>query len=493
MIKQTSRLLCGTLLALVLGTSLVTACLNPRHRAPATTCHTLTAQNSYAVLISEEAFAQAPWRQVAEVLRAKYDGQLILYPRAQPTAALPQLQAYFPHYACFVTPPADCTRDFVITVNRLTRQLDDDPYGDLLWGILTGYEAQDALRIAQLQEPLAIKRAAISMGPGLLEGMEAGFASDENSPSNFWYKTALNDDIQHVAVAPDATRQLATAFSTIPIDAFYTSGHATERDWQIAYNLPGGAVKHDHGALYAHSIDGTRYPFSSPNPKVYLAMGNCLIGHIDQPDCMATAWLHSGGVAQMVGYTVVTFYGYMGWGTKMFFDDGRLSFSEAFFLNNQALLYDLTQLNPDFARANPSMEEINTIQKFFAAYGKGGRDAIGMLWDRDTVAFYGDPAWCARYTERRSSVSTTLTEKPQGVWQLEVTALTSGEWDDPKCGPRPLPVLLPQRLTAITDIQREPAGTAPLITDRFVLIPVSGPRQKGEKITVTFKAQRAVK
>ena len=71
---------------------------------------------------------------------------------------------------------------------------------------------------------------------------------------------------------------------------------------------------HERGALYAVSTDNTRHPFESPNPKVYLPVGNCLIGHIDTRDCMTTR----GCIAEVRAddrHTAVTFYGYMGWGT----------------------------------------------------------------------------------------------------------------------------------------------------------------------------------
>ncbi len=39
-----------------------------------------------------------------------------------------------------------------------------------------------------------------------------------------------------------------------------------------------------------------RIPIHSDNPKAYLAVGNCLMGHIDGPDAMALAWMNNAGV-----------------------------------------------------------------------------------------------------------------------------------------------------------------------------------------------------
>ena len=56
------------------------------------------------------------------------------------------------------------------------------------------------------------------------------------------------------------------------------------------------------------------------------------MGHIDDQQAMALAWLKSGGVRQMLGYTVPTWYGYAGWGCLDYFVEqpGRYDFAEAF-------------------------------------------------------------------------------------------------------------------------------------------------------------------
>lgn len=447
----------------------------------------LDPMRSYAVLASEATVARPEWRRVVEILCAKYEAEVVLYPAGQPEQALPGLRRLFPNYACFVEPPETCGRGFVLAIHRLTRRLDDDPYGDLLWGILTGYTADDAVRVAALREPLIIRRGATSMGPDLLQRLDAGFATNENAPTDFWRKPAGSAGAAYRAVAPDAAHALAQAFREMPVDVFYTSGHATERDWQIAYNLPGGAVVHERGALCTVSADTTRHPFASPNPKVYLPVGNCLIGHIDTRDCLATAWLHSGGVAQMIGYTAVTFYGYMGWGTGLLFEDGRLTLSEAFFLNNQSLLHQMEQRFPHALQTQPGAEDYRSVDSFRQRHAVRARDELGLLWDRDAVAFYGDPAWTARYPAEGSAAEVALTRQGER-WTLTATVRRAGVWEDPKWGGRPLAVLLPVRLRDIANVACEPAGAA-LVTDRFALLPVAGRRKTGARYTLTFTAR----
>jgi zinc protease len=65
-----------------------------------------------------------------------------------------------PRYACFVAEPKEASREFVAQVHRLTRRLNEDPYTDCFWGILTGYDATNALHIVRQTKPLTICKVA---------------------------------------------------------------------------------------------------------------------------------------------------------------------------------------------------------------------------------------------------------------------------------------------------------------------------------------------
>lgn len=58
-----------------------------------------------------------------------------------------------------VARPEEIDRVLVNDLHRLSRRLDDDPYGDCIWGIVTGYTPQAAMRIASETKPLVISRA----------------------------------------------------------------------------------------------------------------------------------------------------------------------------------------------------------------------------------------------------------------------------------------------------------------------------------------------
>ena len=84
-----------------------------------------------------------------------------------------------------------------------------------------------------------------------------------------------------------------------------------------------------------------------------LAAGNCLMGHVPDRNCMTMAWLKTGGVRQIVAYTVSTWYGYGAWGVNDYFLlDGRHTFAESSFFAHQALLHQFWTRYPDTARLN---------------------------------------------------------------------------------------------------------------------------------------------
>jgi hypothetical protein len=116
---------------------------------------------------------------------------------------------------------------------------------------------------------------------------------------------------------------------------------------------------------------GPQYRIPSPNPKVYLPVGNCLIGHIDGLDAMA--------------------------------------------LTTASRLPRDKELPPSARSA-----------------GLTWQDAEGLLYDRDTLAFYGDSAWQARMTPGLLAWEQTLTEK-DGEYRFEIRPLDGDLSQQPCC------------------------------------------------------------
>jgi hypothetical protein len=127
------------------------------------------------------------------------------------------------------------------------------------------------------------------------------------------------------------------------------------------------------------------------------------MGHVDGPDAMALAFLNSAGVYQMVGYTVPTWYGYGGWGMLDYFleQPGRFTLSEAFFANQQALIHRLVTSFPEEAALTTAgrLPRDKELPPAARSAGLTWHDAEGLLYDRDTLALYGDPAWQTRMAQ----------------------------------------------------------------------------------------------
>ena len=84
----------------------------------------------YAVVVSQATRANKDWRPVVQVLieaRAK-----LITHKGDVAEALGKLRGQFPRYTCFVATPKEATGAYVAQAHQLTRQLDEDPYTDIL-------------------------------------------------------------------------------------------------------------------------------------------------------------------------------------------------------------------------------------------------------------------------------------------------------------------------------------------------------------------------
>lgn len=431
-----------------------------------TLCTTPSRAEDYQVVVSETTAADPGWKAVADALVAKHGGKLVTH-AGNVADALPALQAAHPRHTAFVATPAEAGKAFVAEVHRLTRAIDDDPYTDTLWGIVTGYTASNALAIVNTPGPLVIERAASGTD------IELSLIPEGRWFCELTQGKRVNKEKGGEAVVSegpaDSTFEIVDTLNDYQPQMFVTSGHATERDWQLGYRYRNGSFRCKNGVLYGLDSAGKRKEVHSPNPKVYLPIGNCLMGHVDGPDAMALAWMNSAGVVQIAGYTVPTWYGYMGWGLLDYFVEqpGRYTYAEAFFANQQALIHRLVTEYPALVGEKPAPGSTSR---------KAGQDGAGLLHDRDTVAFYGDPAFDARLAAGPLRWEQKLVEE-KGGYVLTITPKAGGKTFAPvnlngsQRGGRPIVVLLPRRAPGGYRIE-EGAETGAVATDDFVLVPL---------------------
>lgn len=441
-------------------------------------CGVVALGADYVVVVSKATQSDSEWSKVVEELVAKHQATVVVYDK-HVSESLPSLRTTFPRYACFVATSAEAGQQLVADVHRMTRKLDDDPYADVFWGILTGYDAANALAIAKEREPLVIKRVA--SGTELaMDRVTEGVWYCELKQNHMVRKTSGEEAKQ--AIGPsDTTQALADTLTEYKADLFVTSGHATERNWQIGFRYRNGEFQSKGGELFGVDTKGNKIPIVSSNPKVYLPIGNCLMGHIDGPDAMALAFMNSAGVRQMMGYTVPTWYGYAGWGCLDYFVEqpGRYTFVEAFFANQNALIDRLETNFTDIARLDTQPGSMPprkfTLSDTAKNAGLSHHDGLGLLHDRDVVALYGDPAWSAKLAQGKLSYDQTLIEVAEGVFALEIKPLLGDKSFEPvnrngaERGWRPIVHFFPNRLKNIEVISG--MELSPVITDNFVLIP----------------------
>jgi hypothetical protein len=457
---------------------------------------------SYAILSSQSTAADPQWGRVIARLSARHNtGTIISFPDGQPRAALEKLRAAHPRYTCFVARHKEVTRGFVTQIHQMCRILDDDPYADTIWGILTGYDAANAEDIAATDKPLIIERVA-SGTEVALEQCREGVWYCELKQGRMVKKKPGAKPLEEAGPA-DTTSALAATLTDYKAQLFVTSGHATERGWQIGFRYRNGSFKSADGRLFGVDTAGKRIDINSPNPKVYMPIGNCLMGHIDGQDAMALAWLKSAGVRQMLGYTVPTWYGYAGWGCLDYFVEqpGRFSFSEAYFANQHALIHRLETCFPEIAGA--VLDDPNGAGKLRAkikdtpaskAAGLGAQDAVGLLFDRDAVVFYGDPAWDARLARGDCAYGQEFSGK-DGKYTFLIKPRWGAKSFEPvntngsQRGGRPMVEYFPTRLKNIRII--EGSELNPVVTDDFILVPSPRKYDAQRAYKVVFTAQPA--
>jgi len=454
------------------------------------------AENDYVVVASKATIQDPAWKKVADSLLQKHHGELVTY-EGSVKQSLGTLRKLRPRYTCFVSKPKSVTRQYVADIHQLTRKYNDDPFCDTFWGILTGYDAANALAIAQNDKPLTVRKVLANTDIAY-EMVDEAVVYDELVQNKMISKEPGKAPV--IMKGPDDTTQaVVDALNKFAPDMIISSSHATEGDLQLGFSYPNGQLKSKAGRMTGYDIDDNKFPVSSPNPKVYLPVGNCLMGHINDLNAMALAWMNSVGVNQMIGYIFETWFGYAGWGCMDYFVEqpGRYTFAEAFRANDCALIQRLLTYAPQAATMESELSENPEYHGKLSAQAR--QDGItreeveGLLFDRDVLAFYGDPKWEARMADAPKAWSQSL-EESNGIYTFTVQPNRGVKSFEPvnsngsQRGGRPLIEFFPFRLKDFTLL--EGADLKPVFAEGFLLVPIPGRCDPSRKYVVRFKAAR---
>lgn len=403
----------------------------------------------YAILVHKAIATDPQWSKVVAAFERKYQARVFTYDVPDPAAAMKELIQYAPKYVAFIANLHQANRDFVYRTKAMMRALDEDPYEDAIWGIVTGYEAEDALRMARA-EKLTVRKALSGIGGGWLEFFREGLSFSEGE-KNAQFVKAPGKPVEKVKGPDDTTKSFADALNSDVYDMMSTSGHATEKGWQIGYSYENGFILSHGGKLFGRDTAGRVTEIVTRNPKIYFAPGNCLIGHISDMDCMALAWIHN-GANQFYGHTREQHRNCRSWGIVDYFVrlQGRFTFAEAVLLNRADILF------------------------------KGGNDCC------ESTVLYGDPAWEARVSaEVPPPYEASLKfEKSGGSVSITFAVTLKEDYE----GPLAL-ALLPQRIRK-PEVKSVTENLKTLAIDTLVGIDL-GKRKKGDRIEAVFSAELA--
>lgn len=427
-------------------------------------------KKKYAIVVSKATYENVQWAQVVNKLKSKYEGQVFTYDSPNIGAVRKQLNEYMPWYVCIVATPEEAGREFIRKSADLMRNLDDDPYEDAIWAVLTGYVAEDALRIASADN-LTITNALSGVGNGLLDWFESGIAFNESKKNGKTVKEPGKPAVE-VYGPDDTTEEIVQLLNTNKYQMMSSSGHATERNWQIGYNFENGYIVCKDGRLYGVSSDRKQYNVDTTNAKIYYSPGNCLIAHIPDRNCMALAWIHN-GTNQFFGHIVPQGRQCIAWTIRELFMglQDRFTYSEAVYLNQQSLIYEVNELKNNYPCCYES---------------------------RKGTAFYGDPAWEARIKKVGTPIydqSLTVTQQPDSDKydiKFTITLNKDGQISGHQLHPGAfLPFNVKNAVVKKTDAKKA------VVADNFIMLHVydkgDAAFKKGDTRTVELVAERCDK
>lgn len=100
----------------------------------------------YAILVSQAVREDLAWNKLVETLKMEHGGEVFGY-NQYPGELFDQLKQVQPRYVAVVEKTEKITPSFIRMMHAMSRNMDEDPYEDFVWGIITGSQAVDAMRM----------------------------------------------------------------------------------------------------------------------------------------------------------------------------------------------------------------------------------------------------------------------------------------------------------------------------------------------------------
>lgn len=359
--------------------------------------------DDYLVVASKRLRETDGWMQVAGALKAKHDCDWLFFDESL-TEVLPELQRRSPTFVGFVAMPDEAGAEVVRSMNRLSRRLDEDPFADVRWGLITGARWEDAMEVVRAEKPLVVK-SMLGNTTVPLEAVQSGVFFDDGRAGRRVERHA-GGKITEIIGDEGIADEFAAVFNTLHPDLLVTTGRTNEDRWMLGYTFDGGRVIDPDGNLKAKTPEGDEVELRSDGPMAIIGAGSCLLGYVPDKDALPLAFIRHGGARQIVGYASTTWYGRAGWETlkKVVDNPGEHSIAEAAWLTQQEIVADIERLHPGLDIDTAAFDE-RDVEGFRRAVAEAtglaaGSDELkeltGLLWDRDGFVVLGDPAWDVR-------------------------------------------------------------------------------------------------
>lgn len=376
-------------------------------------CTTISTEvaDSYVVAVSRAVNEDKPWADVAEALRLKHSADVVVY-ESSPCELLDTLRSLNPRYVAIVEKPENIGRDYIVDFHHTSRDVDEDIYADFMWGIITGYDAEAAMRMVNNStEPLLIKDAVATIMELNSAKWFDNYAWVDDHTKGLWgEKRGRHAEIKTDTVAPEQVlRKFTDLYAEFDPDLIVTAAHATQKNLEMPYSL--GNLKPRDGKLYAEDrfTQEEWELLNSGKRRVYTAVGNCLIGDMNNTkESMAAAWLSGSNASTMIGYVVTTWHGRNGWGALKYWvtNPSRYTLAEAVYINQQDFLHQQNEwcpqlINEKYNYEGKFMEELTgaanrlseVLEREVDLNNAEDWDMVGFWHDRDVLVYYGDPKW----------------------------------------------------------------------------------------------------
>lgn len=399
-------------------------------------------KSDYVVLASRAVVEDAQWQSVVEALADRHNAEVVCF-ESMPREAMKQLKRLNPRYVAIVDMPENIGRDYVIDIHHLSRDIDKDIFADFMWGIVTGYDADAAMRmIENSREPLVVKDAVATIMELNSAKWFDNYAWVDDHTKGLWgEKRGRDGEITTGMVAPEEVlRKFTELYAEYDPDLIVTAAHATQKNLEMPYSL--GNLKPRDGKLYAEDRF-TKEEWNleeSGKRRVYAAVGNCLIGDINNTrESMAVAWMNGSNATTMIGYVVTTWHGRNGWGALKYWvtNPERYTLAESVYINQQDFLYQQNEWYPELIDERYNYldgfeEELTTAANRLAEVlgrelsfeSAEDWDMIGFWHDRDVLVYYGDPKWEVRLQSANEQDYTVSSERRGKEY---IVTITTGE------------------------------------------------------------------